>query len=77
MRVQNPILSWKSHSGNEGPRIRDWWGHFGDEGAKNKENIIFFIKLIIIVDIDLLFELNLAIICSVCLNALQIVHEKA
>ena len=42
----------------------------------SRENLIFFIKLII-VDIDSLFELYLAIICYVCFNTLQILHEKA
>ena len=37
---------------------------------------IFFIKLIIF-DIDSLFELYLPIICSVCINSSQILHEKA
>ena len=41
----------------------------------SRENIIFF-KLII-VDFDALFKFYLAIICSVCINTLQIVHEKA
>ena len=60
----------------------------GNEGAKSRvqrvslemrvqemsrENI-FFIKLII-ADFEALFELYLEIICSLCINTLQIVHE--
>ena len=49
----------------------DEW-HSGNDGAKNEQkNIFFFIKLII-VDIDALFELYLAILCSMCINTSQI-----
>ena len=72
-------MSSKGHSGIKGARTRDIWGHFENEDAKNEQgNHIFFIKLIT-VDIVSLFEFYLAIstICSVCINTLQIVHEKA
>ena len=42
----------KSHSGNEGARTRDKWGHSGNEVAKNKQRKHnYYIKLMI-VDID-------------------------
>ena len=38
------------------------------------EKTIFSIKLIIVA-VDALFELYLAIVCSVCINTKQIVHD--
>ena len=71
------ILSWKRLSGNEGARTRDRWGHSGNEGAKNEQRKYKFCIKHIIVEIDALFELYLAIICSMYINTSQIVNEKA
>ena len=56
-------MSWKSLSGNE--------------GAKNKQGKHNIFRKKIIADIDLLLQLYMAIICSVCINTLQIANEKA
>ena len=64
----NKILSSKSHSGIEGARTWYRWGHFGNEGANNNQGTHNFYMKLIIVDIDSLFGLYLAIICSVCIQ---------
>ena len=70
-------LVQESHLGNEGARTTDRWGHSGNERAKNYHGKHNFFRNLIIVDIDVLFELYSAIICSLCIHSLQIVHEKA
>ena len=43
----------------------------------SRESIIFFKNSLFIFKINALFKLYLAIICSMCINTLQIVCERA